>query len=328
MASLTPAGAPFAEAASGLEAIEQLALGPVALMVLDLNMPDMHGLEVLKFVRSHPGLPPTAGASCSPPAATKPAATAAMAAGATLYLTKPFVAAGAGRARARAARSTARHLRAEGTMRVDLSRREFCRRLHRRLLRRVRGAPDATIRRLLLELEPASAGRRLSPHARGAVPELPFDQGHLRDGGTARRRDAGAPHGELPARAARARHRGDRRRPRCADRRRSTARAGHRRAPEARPAPPSIDGRGRCLSSAMRMPRRLVSRAAAARAVQAAHGGSGASVFTPSVWPRSRAASTSTRPRPPARGAGTIVHATPQVAADGIDPFEFLRRRT
>ena len=44
----------FSEAASGLEAIEQLALGPVALMVLDLNMPDMHGFEVLKFVRKHP----------------------------------------------------------------------------------------------------------------------------------------------------------------------------------------------------------------------------------------------------------------------------------
>ena len=28
-------------------------MGPVALMVLDLNMPDMHGLEVLKFVRGH-----------------------------------------------------------------------------------------------------------------------------------------------------------------------------------------------------------------------------------------------------------------------------------
>ena len=37
----------FVEASSGLEAIEQLAVGPAALMVLDLNMPDMHGIEVL-----------------------------------------------------------------------------------------------------------------------------------------------------------------------------------------------------------------------------------------------------------------------------------------
>lgn len=79
----------FAEAASGLEAVEQLALGPVSLMVLDLNMPDMHGLEVLVFVRRHPtlrGLPiivlTTRGDETS--------RTAALAAGASLYLTKPF----------------------------------------------------------------------------------------------------------------------------------------------------------------------------------------------------------------------------------------------
>ncbi len=54
-ASLGPLGAAsFVEAGSGLEAIEQLTLGPVGLMVLDLNMPDMHGLEVLQFVRRHP----------------------------------------------------------------------------------------------------------------------------------------------------------------------------------------------------------------------------------------------------------------------------------
>src|SRR3954464_12499327 len=46
----------FAQAGSGLEAIEQLALGPVSLMVLDLNMPDMHGLEVLQSVRNPPAL--------------------------------------------------------------------------------------------------------------------------------------------------------------------------------------------------------------------------------------------------------------------------------
>ena len=80
----------FSQAASGLEAIEQLALGPVALMVLDLNMPDMHGLEVLKFVRGHDAfrrLPvivlTTRGDESS--------RAAALAAGASLYLTKPFV---------------------------------------------------------------------------------------------------------------------------------------------------------------------------------------------------------------------------------------------
>ena len=80
----------FAEAASGLEAIEQLAMGPAALMVLDLNMPDMHGLEVLKFVRGHEAfrrLPvivlTTRGDESS--------RAAALAAGASLYLTKPFI---------------------------------------------------------------------------------------------------------------------------------------------------------------------------------------------------------------------------------------------
>src|SRR5262245_47680802 len=42
----------FQEAANGLEAIESLSLGPVALMILDLNMPEMHGIDVLRFVRS------------------------------------------------------------------------------------------------------------------------------------------------------------------------------------------------------------------------------------------------------------------------------------
>ena len=80
----------FSEAGSGLEAIEQLALGPAALMVLDLNMPDMHGLEVLKFLRNHSSfkrLPvivlTTRGDDESRAAALRE--------GATRYLTKPFV---------------------------------------------------------------------------------------------------------------------------------------------------------------------------------------------------------------------------------------------
>ncbi|HWP04567.1 MAG TPA: response regulator [Polyangiaceae bacterium] len=44
-------GTSFVHASSGLEAIERLSLAPFDLMVLDLNMPDVGGVEVLEFVR-------------------------------------------------------------------------------------------------------------------------------------------------------------------------------------------------------------------------------------------------------------------------------------
>lgn len=79
----------FLEAATGLEAIEQLAVSRVQLVVLDLNMPDMHGIDVLKFVRRHQHyrtLPiivlTTRGDAASRQTAEE--------AGATTYLTKPF----------------------------------------------------------------------------------------------------------------------------------------------------------------------------------------------------------------------------------------------
>ncbi len=90
-ASLHPVGdLIFSEAATGLEAVERLALEPVAMLILDLNMPDMHGLEVLKFVRSHQAhrrtpviVLTTRGDDAS--------RGAALAAGANVYVTKPFV---------------------------------------------------------------------------------------------------------------------------------------------------------------------------------------------------------------------------------------------
>jgi two-component system chemotaxis response regulator CheY len=90
MASLQAlSGGRFSEAASGLEAIEQLALRAVDLMILDLNMPDMHGMEVVRFVRSHAAyrqIPilvlTTKGDDAS--------RMEALEAGATRYMTKPF----------------------------------------------------------------------------------------------------------------------------------------------------------------------------------------------------------------------------------------------
>ena len=80
----------FIEAANGLEAIEQVALGPAALMILDLNMPEMHGMDVLKFIRRHPSsrevpvvVLTTRGDESS--------RDAAIAAGATHFMTKPFL---------------------------------------------------------------------------------------------------------------------------------------------------------------------------------------------------------------------------------------------
>ena len=82
-------GATFTHAASGLEAIEKLSLTRFDLAVLDLNMPDIGGLEVLEFVRGQDklrGLPilvvTTRGDESSHTRATT--------AGANRFMTKPF----------------------------------------------------------------------------------------------------------------------------------------------------------------------------------------------------------------------------------------------
>lgn len=83
------ADARFDEANSGLEAIERLALKPVNLIVLDLNMPDLHGLDVLRFVRGHDHYR-TIPIIVLTTRGDEHSRAAALAAGASLYLTKPF----------------------------------------------------------------------------------------------------------------------------------------------------------------------------------------------------------------------------------------------
>jgi two-component system, chemotaxis family, chemotaxis protein CheY len=83
-------GVNFDEASNGLEAIEHLALAPVGLVVLDLNMPDMHGLEVVKFVRQHQAYR-TIPIIVLTTRGDESSRAAVLAAGASVYLTKPFL---------------------------------------------------------------------------------------------------------------------------------------------------------------------------------------------------------------------------------------------
>jgi two-component system, chemotaxis family, chemotaxis protein CheY len=79
----------FDQAVSGLEAIERLSLAPVDLVVLDLNMPDIHGFEVLRFVRTHRSFEHLPVLVLTTRGDEQSRATA-LEEGATAYLTKPF----------------------------------------------------------------------------------------------------------------------------------------------------------------------------------------------------------------------------------------------
>jgi two-component system chemotaxis response regulator CheY len=79
----------FAHASSGLEAIERLSLKRFDLVVLDLNMPDIGGIEVIEFVRGQDALRnlpiiivTTRGDDAS--------RAKALQAGASRFMTKPF----------------------------------------------------------------------------------------------------------------------------------------------------------------------------------------------------------------------------------------------
>jgi two-component system chemotaxis response regulator CheY len=79
----------FEEASNGLEGIELLARDRPKLVVLDLNMPDMHGLEVLQFIRRHDQYReiPVIVLTTKYDADTRKAAADH---GASMYMTKPF----------------------------------------------------------------------------------------------------------------------------------------------------------------------------------------------------------------------------------------------
>jgi two-component system chemotaxis response regulator CheY len=82
-------GATFTQAASGLEAIERLSLGQYDAAVLDLNMPDISGIEVLEFVRAQDRLK-SLPIIVVTTRGDEDSRARALAAGASNYMTKPF----------------------------------------------------------------------------------------------------------------------------------------------------------------------------------------------------------------------------------------------
>lgn len=90
VACLRPHGSlNFTQAASGLEAIEKLSLKPYQLLVLDLNMPDIGGIEVVEFVRGQDSLKqlPIIVVTTRGDEASKKRA---LETGASRFMTKPF----------------------------------------------------------------------------------------------------------------------------------------------------------------------------------------------------------------------------------------------
>jgi two-component system chemotaxis response regulator CheY len=89
VACLRPEPLAFTHAASGLEAIEKLSLGRYDLVVLDLNMPDIGGIEVLEFVRGQDQLKalPILVVTTRGDEGSRERA---LSAGASRFMTKPF----------------------------------------------------------------------------------------------------------------------------------------------------------------------------------------------------------------------------------------------
>jgi two-component system chemotaxis response regulator CheY len=82
-------GIAFTQAASGLEALERLSLKPFDVVVLDLNMPDIGGYEVIEFIRAQDKLR-TLPILVVTTRGDETSRTRALAAGASRFMTKPF----------------------------------------------------------------------------------------------------------------------------------------------------------------------------------------------------------------------------------------------
>jgi two-component system chemotaxis response regulator CheY len=82
-------GLVFTQAQSGLEALERLSLKPFDVVVLDLNMPDIGGYEVIEFIRGQDKLR-TLPILVVTTRGDESSRTRALAAGASRFMTKPF----------------------------------------------------------------------------------------------------------------------------------------------------------------------------------------------------------------------------------------------
>ena len=79
----------FEFAGSGLEAIERLSLSDFAMVVLDLNMPDIGGFEVIEFIRGQDQLH-SLPVLVVTPRGDEGSLARALGAGASQFMTKPF----------------------------------------------------------------------------------------------------------------------------------------------------------------------------------------------------------------------------------------------
>ncbi|MBN1959626.1 MAG: response regulator [Deltaproteobacteria bacterium] len=78
------------EVAGGFDALRQLPRERFALIITDINMPDINGLELLSFIRKNPNYTQTPVLIVSTESSERDRAKG-LALGANAYITKPFI---------------------------------------------------------------------------------------------------------------------------------------------------------------------------------------------------------------------------------------------